>query len=107
MIDLKDNRYYKRLSGANPKLIVFIFIFFTIFFICEILFIYLKFIPTVLDPFKKVPDIYEQLTFAFDKVVIWLMVWPISFFSVLGVMAYSTWVTQKLLKAIEQMKCDT
>jgi hypothetical protein len=66
----------------------------------DILFIYLKFIPTVLDPFKKVPDIYEQLRFAFNKVVIWLMVWPISFFSVLGVMSYSTWVTQRFFKVI-------
>ena len=107
MLDLKDNRYYKRLSGSKPKLIVFIFIFSAFFFIGEILFIYLKFIPTVIDPFKKAPDMYNLLKFAFDKVVIWLMIWPLSFFSLLGVMAYSSWVTQKLLKAIEQMKCDT
>jgi len=35
------------------------------------------------------------------------MVWPLSFFSLLGVMAYSSWVTQKLFKVIEQKKYDT
>jgi hypothetical protein len=107
MLDLENNRYYKRLRGAKPKLIVFIFIFSAIFFTGEILFIYLKFIPTVIDPFKKVADMHEQLRFAFDKVVIWLMVWPLLFFSLLGVMAYRSWATQKLFKVIEQMKNDT
>ncbi|MBW1820387.1 MAG: hypothetical protein JRI92_01275 [Deltaproteobacteria bacterium] len=107
MLDLENNRYYKRLSGAKPKLIVFIFIFSAFFFIGEILFIYLKFIPTVIDPFKKVPEMYDQLRFAFDKVLIWLMVWPLSFFALLGAVFYSSWITQKFFKSIEQKKYDT
>ena len=71
----------KSRSEKKSKWLIFILIIAILFFSLQVFMIYFSFIPTVLLPYEKHPEVYIHLKTAFTKVFYWMTVWPLSFLS--------------------------
>lgn len=101
MDNLAENIFYKRAKKIRPKMYVFLLAFFLIYFIGQLVFIYLFYIPKILVRYNEFPTIQNQVQLALEKVASIYMIWPVLFFVLLGIMVYYVNNIQKLLKSIE------
>lgn len=101
MNNLLGDEDLKKLKRLKPNKFIFFLIFSLIFFLGELVFIYLKFIPMVLEPYIQIqPKIYAHLKWALEKIVVWFLVWPLMLFGVTSAMIYNAKVIQKFINRI-------
>ena len=104
MGNLSENIYYKKATKIKPKIYVILFVVLFVFFLIQFLFIHLLYIPKILERYNEFPTVQNQVQLVLDKIASTYVIWPILFFTLLGIMVYDVINIQKLIKSIDGNK---
>lgn len=89
----------KNTPKKQVRIFLFIFIFSMFIFAVQFYFLYYNFIPNVVSSYEDFPELQtpEFVRASLEKVLGHLLIWPIMFFSVVGVLIYNSMKLGKLL----------
>ena len=103
MHNLDEKKILEKLAKLKPIIPLLFLTFFLVLFVGQMLFIYLKFIPTALEPYKLLsPEIHAHVKGALEKVVDLFLIWPIMLFSSLIATILNFRVIQKLINYVKK-----
>lgn len=97
MRSLSSSIYYERVKKLNPKFFVVLLLFLVILFIAQLIFVYFKFIPTILQPYDELLEVKNHISYSLDRIIAFLIIWPIVLFGVIGAMIHQAKNIQKLI----------
>ncbi len=100
MNNFTENIYYQKAQKIKPRKFIYLFIFFLISFISQLIFVYLVFIPNTLNHYEKDQTAQEHIQMFLERIANLSVFWAIMFLVFLVTMIYYAWNIQKLIESI-------
>ena len=102
--EFKEHFFYKKAKKLKPRGYIFSFIMFLICTICQLILIYLFFIPKTLIPYEKVPSVQGHIKIALESIACFSIFWQIMFLTFNVIMIYYVKNTNKLADSFENYR---
>ena len=95
------NSNYKKAKKTKPRNFIYLFIFFLILFWCQCVFVYLFYIPKILNFYEEFQTVQKHIQIPLERIAFFSVFWPLVFLAFLMSMIFYVRNIKKLTDSID------